>query len=138
MRSFRLPIGGFLYIPRSDKMAAVVVPAAVFDVENQMKSLKAAVRRAKRVPLIGSVVAFAAALYRRRSLGERVARLETRLGVSGQRAESAPTNEDIRNLIVSTPIALRKLRRDVDLLLRHFDLNAPKNPHASSSKETDE
>jgi len=106
--------------------------------------LSSLVRRAKGVPLIGPLVAFLIALYRLpllykrlAYLDEHLAHLEARLGVPGHGTDILPTNEDVQNLILSTPVALRKLRRDVDLLLRHYQLESI-DPHDAISKETNE
>src|SRR6185437_10449924 len=107
--------------------------------------LSSLVRRAKGVPLIGPFVAFLIALYRLPMLykrlaylDEHLAHLEVRLGVPSPGTDILPTNEDLQNLILSTPIALRKLRRDVDLLLRHYQCASIELRDGVASKETDE
>ena len=107
-------------------------------------SVRSLVRWAKGVPFVGSFVAFLIALYRlpllyRRLayLDERLTQLEVRLGVPGHATDALATNDDIKNLIVSTPVALRKLRRDLDLILRHSQLEVT-DPRAAISKESNE
>jgi hypothetical protein len=102
-------------------------------------SLRSLVRWAKGVPFISPLITVPLALYRLPLLykrlaqvDERLAHLEIRLGAPGHGTDTLPTNDDIQNLILSTPIALRKLRRDVDLLLEAT------NPHPAISKQSNE
>jgi len=67
------------------------------------KLLKKMLRRLARVPVIGRFVRIAAAIYRLPARAETVTRIEA-------------TKADLDNLVVSVPVALRKLRRDVDRL----------------------
>ena len=104
--------------------------------------LRSLVRWAKSLPLIGPFVSFLISVYRLpllhkrlAQLDERLTHLEARLGAPGYGAATLPTNEDIQNVILSTPVALRKLRRDVDLVLRYHQREAT-DPHAATSNES--
>ena len=105
-------------------------------------SFRGLVRWVKGVPFIGRFIAIPIALYRLpfmyrhlAVLDERLARLEVRLDGAVQRTDIVTTDEDIQNLIHSVPVALRKLRRDVDLLLRHHQDEAA-DPHAAPSNQS--
>jgi hypothetical protein len=107
-------------------------------------SFRSLVRWVKSVPFVGRFIAIPIALYRLpfmyrhlALLDERLARLEARVDGSGQGTDIVTTDEDIQNLIHSVPVALRNLRRDVDLLLRHHQDEAA-DPHTATSKQSNE
>ena len=80
--------------------------------------LKRIVRKILRslanAPLIGRYVRMAAALYRIAAMAERTGRLNGELQQAA--SVSATPDADRDNLVISMPVSLRKLRRDVDAL----------------------
>jgi hypothetical protein len=77
--------------------------------------LKKILRRLAHVPVIGHFVRIMAAIYRLPTLAETVTRINTHLDSNTQDWSEA-TKADLDNLVLSVPVALRKLRRDMDRL----------------------
>jgi len=71
-------------------------------------------RALAHAPLIGRYVRMAAALYRIAAAAERTGRLNGELQQAASVAATPDADRD--NLIASAPVALRKLRRDVESL----------------------
>ena len=76
--------------------------------------LRKILRKLAQLPVIGRFIRMAAALYRIAAAAERSGQLNGEL----QRAASvaATPDADRDNLVASVPVALRKLRRDVEKL----------------------
>ena len=76
--------------------------------------LRKILRTLANAPLIGRYVRMAAALYRIAAAAERTGRLNGELQQAASIASTPDADRD--NLIASVPVALRKLRRDVEVL----------------------
>ena len=74
--------------------------------------LKRILRRMARLPVIGRPIRMAAALYRLAALAERGLPPPVEL----QKIAEAAAGSDQDNLALSVPVALRRLRRDLDRL----------------------
>jgi len=68
------------------------------------------------LPVIGRYVRMAAALYRIAAAAERTGQLNGELQQAATAAAVSSPDADRDNLIASVPVALRKLRRDVERL----------------------
>lgn len=71
-------------------------------------------RALANAPVIGRYVRMAAALYRIAAMAERTGRLNGELQQAASAAATPDADRD--NMVASVPVALRKLRRDVDAL----------------------
>lgn len=76
--------------------------------------LRKILRTLANAPLIGRSVRMAAALYRIAAAAERSGQLNGELHKASSIAASPDADRD--NLVASVPVALRKLRRDVETL----------------------
>jgi len=78
------------------------------------KVIRKIIRALAGAPLIGRYVRMAVALYRIAEMAERTGRLNGELQQAA--AVAATPDADRDNLLASVPVALRRLRRDVDAL----------------------
>ncbi len=80
--------------------------------------LKRILRRLACVPLLGRFIRIGAAVYRLPALTETVMRIGAQLErISQQPQPEASTRDpDLDNLVLSLPVVLRQLRRDLDRL----------------------
>lgn len=78
------------------------------------KIIRKILRALAHAPLIGRYIRMAAALYRIAAMAERTGRLNGELQQAASVAATPDADRD--NLVASVPVALRKLRRDVDAL----------------------
>lgn len=79
--------------------------------------LKKLLHRFGDVPLIGRPFRIAAAVYRLPEFSEQLMQLRRNI----EQPSLEASKQDLNNLAISVPVALRKLRRDVDLLLMRSD-----------------
>jgi hypothetical protein len=102
------------------------------------KLLRKLIRLMAAMPLIGRFVHIAAALYRIQALAQQVARIDSEVSTlrhllasgyvpGGQPVEGPGLafEDDVKNLVQSVPVALRRLRQDVDGLLLQAGSSTP-------------